>query len=104
MPYSEQDFEAMQYNPVLMRAYFWRVAMGMKRRSLVTKRDVIERGVQSPVPNFVGTYLEDGRRRDWADVEECVSAIILSHIDILVRTCIERPRICEACRKAANER
>lgn len=102
MPYSEEELDAMQYDPVVMRAYFWRVAMGAKRRSLVTKREIIERGRYSVVPHFRGVYEEDVRKRDWADVEERLSKVVLDNIDALVRSCTRRPKVCETCRRAAK--
>jgi hypothetical protein len=36
MPYSEEALEAMQYDPVAMRGYYWRVAMQVRRSPILS--------------------------------------------------------------------
>ena len=104
MAYSDADLEAMQYDPIALRRYFWCVAMGAKRRSLVTKREVIERGRTSPTTHFKSVFAQDRRARDWADVDAAFSEAILSNLDDFVSSCLIRPKPCATCRKVEEEK
>lgn len=104
MPYSQAQLVAMSYNPVAMRGYFWSVAMQARKRALVTKREVVERGTASPVTHFDGIYEQDRRNRSWANVDENLSRTVLENLDALVRSCLERPKVCAACATNSPEK
>lgn len=97
MPYSDEFFEAMRYNPILAHQYLWRVAMGMKRSSLIDPTLIQERGETYQPPGFADVFAEDRKQRDWATVEARVADLILANIEVLVRTGIERPPCCSSC-------
>lgn len=98
MPYSEAELEAMQYDPLALARYFWRVAMGCRRRALVSQREIIQRGQYSAVPRFDAVFDEDWRNRRWADTELSFSKVLLENLDMMVRGCLERPKACAKCR------
>lgn len=102
MAYSDDALEAMQYNPVALHQYFWRVAVGARLRSMRTKREVRARGRHSPVQLFEAVFDDDQRNYAWAETEMRLSVAVLENIDALVRSCIIRPKVCEACRNAVH--
>lgn len=98
MPYSEAQFDAMQSNPIAIRAYFWRVAMGAHRRFLLAQSEVIERGEVSPTQRFRDVFDADREKRHRAEVDRRLGEIVLANLDACVRSCVERPTPCTACR------
>lgn len=67
MPYSEETFARMNWDPVLARRYFWRAAMQLQ----LTREEFSKRA----------------------------GAELLAHIDLAVRSSIERPPVCPACKQ-----
>lgn len=98
MIYTEAQFEAMRYDPIALRWYFWNVGMAARRRSLIEKREISERGRDYDPRWFDHQYLVDGKARDWCDVERNFAIGILDNLDHWVRGCLERPPVCKACR------
>lgn len=98
MPYSDKELDAMQYDPIATRGYYWRCAMAARRRALIATREIVERGRYSPTTLFAEVYEADGEARERADLDMRVSEMIMEHIDAMVRSSLERPKVCKACR------
>jgi hypothetical protein len=75
MPYSGEELDEIGRDPVRLRGYFWRVAMGARLRAARAREDA-----------------QKGLTRDlrWASLEEDVSRIILDNLDALVESSLER--------------
>jgi hypothetical protein len=90
MPYSEQEMKEISRDPNRLRRYFWRVAMGAKRRAARARREVKDQAVRSS-PVLFHDAVDDARERlRRASIEESFAAAILDNLDAWVKSSLER--------------
>lgn len=88
----------MQYNPIALRAYFWRVAMGCNSRALELRQELQTTGETFPVVGFRPVFDEGREKHHWAQTLTRMHVALMENLDAWVRSCLERPPVCEACR------
>jgi len=87
MAYSEEEMCEIEKNPDRLRAYFWRIAMGMRLQADKIRHEVHDHAILSS-PVAFDLFSDD--RRDaikWAKALDRTSEAILSNLNEFVRSC-----------------
>lgn len=95
MAYSEEAFEEMKYNPILIRAYFWRVVTHARLDFAKLKNEYPYSGL----PKF-----DDDDPRRWLGIRLKVAEYFddPEFMDTMVASCLERPLPCAACKELSK--
>jgi hypothetical protein len=86
MPYSETDMEAIERDPVRLRAYYWHMTQHWRRMAREMRDASRQTGRAHPVTNYRPAFLEGREEMRHAEVLERLAEHVSENIDALVET------------------